>query len=367
LILCLPTMALFSTLLTASSETSASTSSTIPTVIQLFTTKPIVFDDNTDLGAHAVLSYQALEVSPPTPEGESTLFQQRRSKVSQIMTPNLGVWNCHISKNILVDSLLKIPDATTGHYCMTIDLSDPTLVEPSMAIMHEKLVRLLIQQPPTTTEEGTTSLAKLKTTQFGLAPEDKSASSQVAEADDNVKISLLICAIMDPGTYKDDYKKTQAQNLVIYHLRRYAALLNCSLCFVGKTEMEVPTIPLTQMAYTWREWFSAAKIDSLFSPDNHQPDLIESVLLRNAQFAGEWDAAKDSLWKALPSAHEEERFSSTTAPKSTGDDGWLSQLRDSVVTVETQPQTPRVPQASTAAPKTEDAAVSSFFENLLKK
>ena len=115
-----------------------------------------------------------------------------------------------------------------------------------MAIMHEKLVRLLIQQPPTSTEEATTSLAKLKATQFGLAPEDKSTSSQVAESDDNIKISLLICAIMDPGTNKDEYKKTQAQNLIIYHLRRYAALLNCSLCFVGKTEMEVPTIPLTQ-------------------------------------------------------------------------------------------------------------------------
>ena len=102
------TMALFSTLLTASSETSASTSSSIPTVIQLFTSKPIVFDDNTDLGAHAVLSYQAVEVSPPTPEGESTLFQQRRSKASPILTPNLGVWNCYISKNTLVDSLLKI-------------------------------------------------------------------------------------------------------------------------------------------------------------------------------------------------------------------------------------------------------------------
>ena len=379
------TMALFSTLLSASSEPSASTpsSSSIPTLIQLFTSKLITFDENAKeklciyIDSHAVLSYQALEVSPPTPEGESKLFQQRRNTANATPTPNLGVWNCCISKNALVDSLLTIPQTATGHYCMTVDLTDPSLVEPSMAVLHEALVRLLIQQPPTGTA-GTTSLSQLKAAQFGLAKDGDDKCIAEAEADDHVKISLLLCAIVDTdagtNTNKDEYKETQAQNLVIYHLRRYAAALNCSLCFVGtgsgntESPMEVPTIPLTQVDYTWREWISSGKIENFFAPDNHQPDLIESVLLRNAQFAGEWDAAKDSLWKALPSSIEEKDSSSFRTQKSSGDDDWLSQLRDSVATVEAQPQAPRAPAAAAATPKkTEDAAVSSFFENLLKK
>ncbi|KAI2490621.1 hypothetical protein MHU86_23949 [Fragilaria crotonensis] len=389
-------MALFSTLLSASSERPASTSASIPTLMQLFTSKPIIFDENANLDAHAVLSYQALEVNPPTPEGESKLFQQRRSNnpANGPLSPNLGVWNCCISKNELVDSLLKIPDAassSTGdhRFCMTVSLTDPSLVEPSMAMMHEALVRLLIQQPPPTRKDvasetettASTSLAQLKTTQFGLAPDDKPTVSQVAEDDHHVQISLLICAVFDHSgavaNNKDEYMETQAQNLIIYHLRRYAAALNCSLCFVGnKTDIDVPTIPLADVAYTWLEWISSTdltgKVDNVFAPNHHQPDLIETVLLRNAQhLAGHWDASKDSLWKALPPSQEEDNSSEFSSIKnkkaaSHGDDGWLAQLRESVANVEAQPvSTPSA--AVSVAPKTEDAAVSSFFENLLKK
>lgn len=388
-------MALFSTLLSASSEPSASTSASIPTLIQLSTSTRILYGDE-DLDAHAVLSYQALEVNPPTPEGESTLFQQRRSNsaANSTVTPNLGVWNCFISKNALVDSLLKIPDASSSrtgdhHFCMTVHLTDPSLVEPSMAMMHEALVRLLIQQPPPKRKEvaseiamkTSTSLSQLKATQFGLASEDKPTSSQVAEDDDHVCISLMICAVFDhsgnASSIKDEYMETQAQNLIIYHLRRYAAALNCSLCFVGnKTDMDVPTIPLADIAYTWLQWISSPdptiKVDNVFAPNHHQPDLIESVLLRNAQhLAGQWDASKDSLWKALPPSQEDEGASTLSSTRnrnapSHGDDDWLSQLRESVATVEASPIS-AAPTVTSAAPKTEDAAVSSFFENLLKK
>jgi hypothetical protein len=376
-------MALFSNLLSASSDSSGYSSSSIPTLLQLFTSKPIAFDDSAVVDEHAVLSYQALEVSPPVAEGESNLFQQRRSKnrPNQIIRPNLGVWNCFISKEALIDSLLQIPDAASGHYCLTIDLSDPSLVEPSMALMQETLVRLLIQQTSNASDNSaaTTSLSQLKSVQFGLAKEDKTPPVQVAETDDMSKISLIICAIMDPLPNKDDYKDTQAQNLIIYHLRRFAASLNCWLCFVGKTEMEIPTIPLNHIAYSWREWISHKKIDAIFAPNHHQPDLIESVLLRNAHMSGEWDAATDSLWKALPPSEAPgrqflARSKTLKSRAAEGDEGWMLQLRESVVVVEPA-TTPASTVSSSATPtsasnakiKTEDAAVSSFFENLLKK
>lgn len=379
-------MALFSTLLSASSEQSASTSRSIPTLIQLFSSKSLTFDENAKLDSHAVLAYQALEVSPPE-EGDAKLFSQRRGgKANMVLTPNLGVWNCCISKHALVDSLLTIPDNTaTSNYCLTVDLTDPTTVEPSLSVLHEALVRLLIQQPPTSdvstanNVNATTSLAQLKVTQFGLAPEDKPSSSSstaapptTAEEDVNVKLSVMICAMVGPST-KDDYKETQAQNLILYHLRRYAAAINATLVFVGSTDnVEVPTIPLDQIAYSWREWILGNSLENIFSPANHQPDLIESVLLRNAQYAGEWDSGKDSLWKALPPVEKEQDHGKKA--KDTGDEDWLTQLRDSMAPGDAAAAAPssRAPAAGAAAAgvtpsKKEDAAVSSFFENLLKK
>mmetsp|Transcript_25439 Transcript_25439/g.42312 ORF Transcript_25439/g.42312 Transcript_25439/m.42312 type:complete len:420 (+) Transcript_25439:96-1355(+) len=419
-------MALFSTLLSASGEQSAaSTSSSIPTLIQLFSSKSLTFDENAKLDSHAVLAYQALEVAPPE-EGDAKLFSQRRTnnnnnnnknKTNNTITPNLGVWNCCIaSKSNLVDSLLTIPDSsTTCNYCLTVDLTDPTMVEPALSVLHEALVRLLIQQPPTMSatqqqnDQATTSLAQLKVTQFGLAPEDKPSSSfsssgtgtntTAAEDDVNVKLAVMICAIVGPST-KDDYKETQAQNLIFYHLRRYAAAIHATLVLVGgnnsnskqmlsnsesNTSMsntdEVPTIPIEDISYSWREWILGNPLprqDHVFSPANHQPDLIESVLLRNAQYAGEWDASKDSLWKALPPAQATDNDDDNGVgqkAKNAGDDDWLSQLRDSMAPPvgdaaaqanNNNSSTAAVAAAAGAPPK-EDAAVSSFFENLLKK
>ena len=465
-------MVLFSTLLSASTSisTSASASSEsksskhssneIPTLIQLFTTKAIILDENAKipLDDHAILSYQALEVNPPSPDGESKLFQQRNRQQQQqrqrnsIIVPNLGVWNCCISTSNsalslpLVDALLKIPnmhldgnvendlagDAIQNendnmnrdmekqtevhspkalvahpHFCFTVDLSEPSLVEPSMALMHDALVRLLIQQTPgrrkpdttlphdsDTPTSATTSLAQFKTTQFGLAPDSKPTITHIEENDDQVHISLVICAILDQSVTTtatatssasasknhDEYTQTQAHNLIIYHLRRYAAALNCCLCFVGNnTGMDIPTVPLADVPYTWMEWIATpTRIDAMsnvFSPNHHQPDLIESVLLRNAQhLAGQWDANKDSLWKALPPSQQDQ--ASTTSNTSIkkkrgagtrGDDAWMAQLRESVATVEATPISTPAKSNAEPVPKSEDAAVSSFFENLLKK
>ena len=101
----------------------------------------------------------------------------------------------------------------------------------------------------------------------------------------------------------------------------------------------------------------------LYGPGYHQEDLIETVLLRNAHCPGHWDASKDSLWVALPFVVDEKP---ETPLNTTGDEGWLSQLRNSIASAEPvkAAATPDKPKEET--PQKKDEAVSSFFESLLK-
>lgn len=394
-------VALFSTLLKANEDsTPSSSSSSIPTVIQLYTSFPLLLQGNKTLAGHAILSYEAIEVpedgaSNPTEE-ESTLFGRARKNTSSTSnvaeTPNLGVWNAHVlppEKSNTSDSLLKIP--TSCYYCMTVDLSKPELVEPSMTRMQEALVRYLIACPPSSSseKEASTSLYDLRDVQFGLAPNDTPATTTAApdESDRSVYTNIMICAIV-PFQPTEDYQETQAQNLVTYHLRRFAAAIGATLVFVStsdknnKNASDEPeseneqaddskqaTLSLSQLAHVWRDFASGKPIDNtssnaIYITNKDQPDeLIESVLLRNANNPPTWDSSTDSLWKALPPKQNEEK-DDTKATKTSGDDGWLQQLRDSLGTA-AEPA-PATTKPATPA-KTDDAEVSSFFENLLKK
>jgi hypothetical protein len=369
-------VALFSTLLSNASTdevTSTSTSSSsIPTVIQLYTTNPLALDTTSKLAGHAILSYQAVEVHATA--SEETLFGRTRKSTSTVPeNPNLGVWNAKVIKeSALVDSLLKIP--TSQHFCMTIDVTDPSGVEPAMTRMQEALVRYLIAYP---NKEGSTNLYDLKLHTFGLAPEDESPTTSAApdESDRNVCVNLMICAVR-PASKRDDYKETQAQNLVLYHLRRYAAAIGATLVFVStvdnntdndhdEAKSEEASLSLQQLGNVWRKFAQGSDIEedtAVFCPDTNQ-DLIETVLLRNANCPGEWQASKDSLWKALPPLSQAADAKDKKAARSSGDDGWLQQLRDSLGSA----AEPAAASTPSTTPKTEDAEVSSFFENLLKK
>jgi hypothetical protein len=379
-------VALFSALQSsANAEATVSSSSSIPTLIQLYQTKAIHFDPDVTLSGHAVLSYQAIEVKPPSTDGgaEQTLFGQKLSKAVTTVNPNLGVWNCLVTnaskEAALVDKLMKVP-AASSHYCFTVDATDPSKVEPAISDFQEALVRLMIEQAPTSENVSslTTNLAQLRKTTFGLAPNDTGASSQLnttapAEADDKVIFALMIVALLPPpGTFADAYKETQAQALILYHLRRYAAALNATLVFVSDTTSEdqpTPTMTIEQLTLVWKDW--AQGLDSedhsaMYGPGKQQDDLIETVLLRNAHCPGNWEASTDSLWKALPVATG--TGEDTVATNETkGDDSWLTALRDSVVM--DAPPAPSTPAAAStqATPKAKEdaAAASSFFENLL--
>lgn len=115
---------------------------------------------------------------------------------------------------------------------------------------------------------------------------------------------------------------------------------------------------------------------ALYGPGRQQEDLIESLLLRNANYPGHWDASKDSLWVALPCGTNDGSNNatiSTTGTSAAGDDGWLTQLRDSIAsalppTSDTADENDKSSASvgEDGKPKEKDAAVSSFFESLLK-
>ena len=116
---------------------------------------------------------------------------------------------------------------------------------------------------------------------------------------------------------------------------------------------------------------AAAQVYSLvYGPDNHNTELIESVLRRNANYEGHWDVATDSIWKILPPKAEQKTQGKAAATTAVGGDAaWLTELRDSIKSnseaagLQTPPVKSNNPDSTNKTPN--DAAVSSFFEGLL--
>jgi hypothetical protein len=257
---------------------------------------------------------------------------------------------------------------------------------------------------------------------------DDKVTTAPDERDRKVKVALQISAAWPKTVTQSDegdsYRRQQTLALLYYHLRRYAAALNASLVFVRANttspvleegedaasvadpsattlDMLQPTLTIPQLGAIWRAlaqgkavwtpqvWSDVLEISSkptldpanddeaaaaaednataalVYGPDNHTEEWIESVLLRNAQYPGHWDAAKDSIWKILPPPADESITSAATAP-AVGDEVWLQELRNSVA-VPSEPapmSTPTRPTATGTEAKTPD--VSDFFANMLK-
>lgn len=221
---------------------------TIPTVLQLYTDAPIQLETTSVLTGYSSLTYQAIQIGD---EVDEELNSKNRHE-----TPDLGVWNCRADAT-LVDALLATVAKSVRVFCFTVDLSQPHQVEPAVTRLQNALVRHLIEHPPTDPPEtpprqtATTSLYQLQMVDFGRANEDTKNSSDststatnernVNESFKDISTTLMICAKLPyVQGEEEDYKLKQAQALVIYHLRKYAAALNCSLCFVQppKTKKE---------------------------------------------------------------------------------------------------------------------------------
>jgi hypothetical protein len=267
-----------------------------------------------------------------------------------------------------------------------------------------------------------------------LASDEKAAERSIEESSKDIKVGLMICAVVssnDKNTVDESsesaYKKKQARALVVYHLRKFASSLNAALCFVERPKpqeqessskdpvaedgnqdaggnnsgTEDPSssvnnntqlsISYDKLSQLWRDMAMGIPVweqeqsqpsstetetadvspTALYGPGRQQEDLIDSLLLRNANYPGHWDASKDSLWVALPAAGDGTNTTST-GTSTAGDDGWLTQLRDSIAsalppaTDKADEEKSSAPAEDSGKPKGKDAAVSSFFESLLK-
>ena len=388
----------------------------------MYTSTPIILDTvSNKVKGYTAMTYQAIQVGSSAEEEEVKNRHQN---------PDLGIWNCCISKDkeSLVDSVLtKIAAKALKTYCWTVDLSEETMVEPTISLLQGALVRHLIENPPADKDNApeeetpkqqtsTTTLYQLQATQFGLATEDKESTKvakNINQSYKDIKTTIMICAILPLDTEEVSetaYRKKQATALIIYHLRKYASAINASLCFVepakkgatasspssptkesqnappssSSTLMHVqPAVDYDKLSQLWRDlaqgkaiWMTEesetpqggeteeqpATSTPLYGPGRHQDDLIDTVLLRNANYPGHWDATKDSLWVALPTPQE---AAPEAAPPQTGDEGWLGQLRGSI-TADAPKPLPSPEKPKVEEPKEKDAAVSSFFESLLK-
>lgn len=438
---------------------SSKSSGSIPTVLQLYTgDQPIQLEEISILSGYSALTYQAIQIGS----------QEEEEVKNRHQTPDLGVWNCHVKNSSsggggskaepLVDALLATIATKVRVFCLTVDLSQPNQVEPSLSLLQTALVRHLIENPPTDDADtperktATTSLYQLQTIEFGKANEDEAAAKQNSAAESSssssfksITTTLMICAklpSLDATSENNDtndadtYKIKQAQTFVIYHLRKFAAALNCSLCFVHppaqvsdpaaalvvaaessstpasttSSSSLQPTADYNTLSQWWRDlaldqaiWEGSSSDDPLvksynedgdkeernntaeeavtpetvvvamplYGPGKHQEDLIESVLLRSANYPGHWDASKDSLWVALPASKDPSDDVSGANGKAAGDEGWLGQLRESIASAQDLP-----PPGANSSPEKQsqddkkdgkDAEVSDFFASLLKK
>ena len=174
-------MGLFSTLGSSSSDPQT-TSSVIPTVVQLYVKDPIQLDSTSKVNGYTAMTYQAVQVGS---------FKEDEVK-NRHQNPDLGVWSCLARegdyKQPMIDALLTQVCSASHTYCLTVNLADETTVEPHLTLLQGALVRHLIGNPPTEADEvqvrktATTTLYQLQATQFGLALEDKKAPKNINEA-----------------------------------------------------------------------------------------------------------------------------------------------------------------------------------------
>jgi len=76
---------------------------------------------------------------------------------------------------------------------------------------------------------------------FGASPSSclsiidnvQSSSSKTCDYDDKIIIRVILVVILPPETKINTYRKRQACRFLVYHLRRYAAALDCFLCFLS--------------------------------------------------------------------------------------------------------------------------------------
>lgn len=390
-------MGLFKTLMDSNTNEAPSKTTEIPTVVQFFFkgTAPL----HVEHPAFAPLHYTALQTD---------------SEESAIVVPDIGVWSVQCGAGGRVVDALVPP--TVSVVCFTVDLNTIPFdqVEPALNAQQQTLIRHLIQHPREESNfpQATTSLAALQSAQFGLASEDTSLPMKNEDTESSAQkncICLQVCAVL-PANSEDQQQKI---SYLTYHLRKFCVAVQASLVLVqaaegGETSAleTLATIPMQKVPLVWKalaqgqpvwqytsmerlleaadgeevvpvtttpeapsttEEKESTEDDDvlLYGPDT-QPELIETIWLRNASAPGHWDAKKDSIWKVFPAPPSKGSSSNPIPP---GDESWLAELRASMAstTATTPAKTPAKATSAATDVTPKDKDVSSFFEGLLNK
>jgi hypothetical protein len=432
-----------------------------PTAVQLYVNQYISFssyalvDTNTPSASNAAaanvpkrfeaLSYQSSHL----PESKNEFRTTKGGQPSLVAEePNFGIWDCRCGGNgtsgsssgnsgtsgsgnaaVMVATLLKRvlpPPSSPPIFLAVVDLAQPHQVQPMLSSMMSAIVEytkkettakepLSSELDSTIVQQGTTSPSRLTMMEFGKAPstnetlpplaeeggESSTRSSHGASTED---LCIVLCAVLPPTKTNNNsnaedvtYKEKQAQNLVRYHLFKYASQIQCTLAFVrhhDQTSNAVTVVPsdeaaeeqspaskgtdamegisvqdlsivirrLSQnlppmerveaMVVEEESGSEGTQVDtaeqgtspqpSIYAPGQYDTELIDSAYLRNASCPGVWNANEDDLTVALPPMTTTTTKGDTASGKEKtlvdtkrrgGDEEWLTRLADSVTAV----------------------------------
>ena len=363
---------------------------------------------------HSALTYQAVRTGgdPPGGTGDGGVPDGGGSSGG----PDLGVWDCRVRpstagacaslvRRVVVerpgrvgpggeggsaagegsespDEKIDADNIGTGSVPIlaTVDLSDPSLVQPALEAMRSAAAGIYAGACPQGDQPGrTTSLSSLERTAFGSAAMVEEAAAG------GPRIALIVAAVVPPPSdvarsAQDEYVERQSRSLVLYHLSKFALETDCTLCFVSAgdgSNSEAGAPPSMSVGDLGRLVRRVAlglppagdhdgdAAAGLHPPGTHDGEVVRGALLRNASCEGRWDASSDDLAAALPPPDPRPtggggKSGGTSGPgPAGGDDAWLSKLADSVGVTPEAVATPGARRAGSAPSSGNSAAAPS--------
>ncbi|KAL7547509.1 hypothetical protein ACHAWF_010800 [Thalassiosira exigua] len=309
---------------------------------------------------------------------------------------------------------------------MTVDLSDPTEVQPAVERMRRAILKLYDGEEDGTSGSGgacTTSVKALQKSTFGRAKIQEDVAVKGGAISSERRMALIVAAIVPTATNSasstaEEFLERQTRALLSYHLHKFALEADCTLCFVGegvpsggssgddggRRRSTVSVDELGEMVR--RASLGLSPVDeaatspadegdggegegggstatttspAAYPPGAHDAELIHGAYLRNASCEGRWDAAADDLAAALPpkssssaradrggKGPEDGGEGDASAKEGGGDDAWLSKLASSAG-VSTDPSSAAAAAARGGAKESTTPSASDRRDKLRKE
>uniref|UniRef100_A0A7S2VZ01 Uncharacterized protein n=1 Tax=Eucampia antarctica TaxID=49252 RepID=A0A7S2VZ01_9STRA len=312
------------------------------TVLQLyedtyidFWNQQIIRQTKGESASYRQVTYHAICTEKEEEQGGNTRLPGRVAQIKNTnklggKQPNLGIWNVHVNQSHITASSLNSENTT---FLWSVDLSTPQQVYASMQSFLKATCKYF------------DSLSTLSSS-FGQAPNNSSEEEVSEQIPPFTKNQLIIAAIVPPNTTTTTFEEKQAQCLLQYHLHKFAAQIKATLVFVSdeilKEEDDAEDVKkngifvsdLSPIIHDLCSNSDEEKDNTVeFMHQDHDLDVIESVMLRNASCPGLWDANTQDLQEVFPPTTEKESnvlaSPSKQAPNNKND-AWLQTLADSL-------------------------------------